>query len=140
MHFGKSPYWFISVGLTEQLPNYPSINQNMSSVLMLDSSFLSFHLISSLCFALCPEAHSYAILFYFFLRFLQRAFLCIFFSKFYLCLIWSEKYILKVEFWSTKHQATLICYQKPPDTTRVLTWYWANFVWWESNSVVVCDL
>ena len=34
----------------------------------------------------------------------------------YICLIWFEKYILKVEFWSTKHQTTLICYQKPLGT------------------------
>jgi len=51
--------WFISVGLTGQLPNYPSINQKMSSVLTL--RFI-IPLISSLCSTLCPEIHSHAIL------------------------------------------------------------------------------
>ena len=36
--------WFISFGLIGQLPNYPSINQKMFSVLTPDSSFLSSHL------------------------------------------------------------------------------------------------
>ena len=36
--------WFIYFGLTRQLPNYPSINQKMFSVLTPDSSFLSSHL------------------------------------------------------------------------------------------------
>ena len=47
-----------------------------------------------------------------FFRLLQRALILFFFFffKFYFCLIWYEKYILKVEIWSTKHQATLICW------------------------------
>ena len=68
--------WFISVGLTAQLPNYSSINQKISSV--LTPRFL-IPLISSLCYALCPEAHSHPIIFFFFLCLLQHAFLCIFF-------------------------------------------------------------
>ena len=51
--------WFISVGLIGQWPNYPSINQKMSSVLTL--RFL-IPLISSLSSTLCPEVHSHTIL------------------------------------------------------------------------------
>ena len=36
--------WFISVGLTAQLPNYPLINQKISSVLTPRFPFLSSHL------------------------------------------------------------------------------------------------
>ena len=46
----------------------------------------------------------------------------IFFLKF-ICLIWFEKYVLKVEFWSTKHQATLIYYQKSPGTNTDLFFF-----------------
>ena len=47
----------------------------------------------------------------------------IFILFYFICLIWSEKYILKVEFWSTKHQATPICSQKPPGTNIDLKIY-----------------
>ena len=50
----------------------------------------------------------------------------IFFFKFYLSNL-IKKYILKVEFWSTKHQATLICYQKPLGTNIDLNFFFLTY-------------
>ena len=50
----------------------------------------------------------------------------IFFLKFYLSNL-IKKYILKVEFWSTKHQATLICYQKPLGTNIDLNFFFLTY-------------
>ena len=47
----------------------------------------------------------------------------LYFFKNFICLIWFEKYILKVVFWSTKHQVTLICYQKPLGTNTNLNFF-----------------
>ena len=110
-------------GFTSHAALIPLIS-SLCSILKLWSST---PLISSL---LCPlhAATSLSVvshpwiffIFFFFLRLLQRALICIFF---FLCQIWSEKYILKVEIWSTKHQATLICYQKPPSTNTDLNFF-----------------
>ena len=131
-----------------QLPNYPSINHAHVLSSHACSLFLSFHL-SALPFALklthashlfsqlCPlraaTSLSMVKVSLFFCHplnllplLLQCAFLCIFFINF-ICLIWSEKYILKVEFWSTKHQATLICYQKPLGTNIDLNFFFLTY-------------
>ena len=50
--------WLIYFGLTGQLPNYPSINKKMFSVLTPDSSFLSSHL-SALPFKKTDLTHFY---------------------------------------------------------------------------------
>ena len=47
----------------------------------------------------------------------------LYFFFYFIFLIWSKKYILKVEFWSTKHQAILICYQKPQSTNTDLIFF-----------------
>ena len=131
-----------------QLPNYPSINHAHVLSSHACSLFLSFHL-SALPFALklthashlfsqlCPlraaTSLSMVKVSLFFCHplnllplLLQCAVLCIFFINF-ICLIWSEKYILKVEFWSTKHQATLICYQKPLGTNTDLFFFFFTY-------------
>ena len=57
----------------------------------------------------------------------------------YICLIWSEKYILKVEFWSTKHQATLICYQKPLGTNIDLNFFFFLPIKKNFRSCMLCS-
>ena len=51
----------------------------------------------------------------------------VFFYYYFIYLIWSEKYILKVNFWLTKHQATSICYQKPPGTNTDLNFFFFTY-------------
>ena len=71
--------------------------------------------------------------FFFFLLLLLLLLLCIyiyiyiFFLNFIYVYIWFEKNILKVEFLINKHQATLICYQKPPGTNRDSEIFVENF-------------
>ena len=40
---------------------------------------------------------------------------------------------MKVEFWSTKHQATSICYQKPPGTNTDLNFFFFFLPSWKKN-------
>ena len=145
----------LSIGLFGQFPNYPSINHAHVLSSHACSSFLSSHL-STLPFALklthashlfsqfCPlhaaTSLSMVKVSLFFCHplnllpfLLQCAFLYIYIFFFinFICLIWSEKYILKVEFWSTKHQATLICYQKPLGTNTDLFFLFFFFFFYQ---------
>ena len=130
--------WTITVGL---MVNYENTHKN-SSVLsylkphtphLISSLYSPFarssshasHLFSLLCplrgKSLCSVIRLIFFLFFFFLSSSSstRTDLVLF----YFCLIWYEKYVLKVEIWSTKHQATLICYQKPPGTNTDLNFF-----------------
>ena len=138
-----------------QLPNYPSINHAYVLSTHTCSSFLSSHCsalcpeahscLSSLLLALpslcCYKPlHGKSLSFLlssvesssssssFFVFFNAHSFLFLFFFKFYLSnLIWEIH--LKVEFWSIKHQATLICYQKPPGTNTDLNYLFIFFTY-----------
>ena len=116
------------LGVSWQLPNCPS-----NAHVFRDRTMPSFHFRSSLCsaqassFLSSPFCYKPLLarksLFSFVIRwkssssssffvFFNGPFSVIYFYFYFIFLIWSEKYILKVEFWSTKHQATLIYYKK----------------------------
>ena len=108
------------LGVSWQLPNCPS-----NAHVFRDRIVPSFHFGSSFCSTQAPSFLSSPCyykpllecksLFSFVIRwksssssssffvFVNEPSFVIFILFYFICLIWSEKYILKVEFWSTKH-------------------------------------
>ena len=117
MHFEKSPCSLIYIRWTHSA--ITKLPFNKSKDILSSHPQIPIPLISSLCYALCPEAHSHSIIFFFFLCLLQHAFfyIYIFLILFKSNMIWEIHFEGRVLINKTLSNTDLL-----PKTTRYQHW------------------